>query len=67
MWKCLTSKLRFSMGSPLCGSTQGAITVTLPSRWAIIIHSFPVCGDNVNHSSLWEKDANEDVMWAAQF
>lgn len=54
------------MGSSLCGSTQGAITVTLPSRWAIIIHSFPVCGDNVNHSGLWEKDANEDVMWAAQ-
>lgn len=34
-------------------------------RWAIIIHSCPVCGDSVNHSSLWEKDANEDVMRAA--
>lgn len=58
------------MGSLLCCSAKGAITVGTPvtfsNRWAIIIHSFPVYGDNVNHSGLWEKDANEDVMRAAQ-
>lgn len=33
-------------------------------RWAIIIHWLPVCGANVDHCGLRQKDANEDVMWA---
>lgn len=33
--------------------------------WAVIAHSCPVGGDSVNHSSLWERDANEDVIRAA--
>lgn len=38
----------------------------LSHRRAVIIHSLPVRGDNVNHSGLQEKGANEDVMRAAE-